>query len=126
MKNNIISLALFIVLICLVFFAKSRLTFLCDDIENFCNEIESFLLIDNYYAAYEKSISLLTELEDHSSELSIYAPHTDIETLKTNAISLAIYIETRSKSDALATVHILKLSANNIHNLQYPSLENIL
>lgn len=126
MKNNIISLILFIILICLVFFAKDRVIFLCDDIEKFCNETEALLLLDNYYAAYEKSILLLNELDDHSSELSIYAPHTDIETLKSNAISLAIYIETRSKSDALATVHILKLCAKNIHNLQYPSIENIL
>ena len=111
---------------CLVFFAKDRLIFLCNDIENYSNEIEGFLVVENYYAAYEKSILLLTELEDHSSELSIYAAHTDIETLKSNAISLAIYIESRNKSDALATVHILKLCAKNLHNLQYPSLENIL
>ncbi|WP_297635413.1 DUF4363 family protein [uncultured Clostridium sp.] len=126
MRNNIISLILFIVLMCLVFFAKDRLIFLCNEIEYFCNDIEYFLCEENYYAAYEKSISLLTELEVHSSELSIYAAHTDIENLKANCISLAIYIESRNKSDALATVHILKLYANNIHDLQYPSLENIL
>lgn len=126
MKNNIISLILFIILMCLVFFAKDKLIYLCNDIENYCVEIEEFILAENYYAAYEKSILLLTELEDHSSELSIYAAHTDIETLKYNAISLAIYIESSNKSDALSTVHILKLCARNIHNLQYPSLENIL
>lgn len=126
MKNNIISLVLFVLLIGLVFFARGRLIHLCDHIETSCDSIEMALDNKDYDKAYDESVKLLNILETDTAFHAMYISNTDIENLINNCTSIAIYSKLKNDSDASVALHILRLSSRSIRNLQEPTLENIL
>lgn len=126
MKNNIISLVLFVLLIGLVFFARGKLIHLCEHIDDSCDTIEEALDKKDFNKAYDESLKLLNILETDTAFHAMYISNTDIENLINNCTSIAIYAKLQNDSDASASLHILRLSSQSIKNLQEPTLENIL
>ncbi|MGL4874721.1 MAG: DUF4363 family protein [Clostridium sp.] len=125
MKNSMISILLFICLGCFVLFARHNLITLYESIEKSCITIEDALHNNNFKDAYDNTVYLFELLEKNSDEYSMYAVHTDFEILTTTTISLVLYIESKNLSDSLATVHILRLYAENMRELQNLSWANI-
>ncbi|MGL5414994.1 MAG: DUF4363 family protein [Clostridium sp.] len=125
MKNSIISILLFICLSCFVLFARHNLIKLYESIETSCITIEDALHNNDLPLAYNTTTTLFELLQENSDEYSTYAVHSDFEILTTTTISLVLYIESKNLSDSLATVHILRLYAENMKKLQTLSFANI-
>ncbi|MGL5380641.1 DUF4363 family protein [Clostridium sp.] len=126
MKNAIISIILFIVLLGGLFFLDSKITSLCDEFIVSCNEIEEHLNSKNYDLAYEKSVELLNLIKDEGDIPAIYLNHVDYDLVMNEALKLALYIRGGDEAESLATLHALRNNSEHLKELQTPNLMNIL
>lgn len=126
MKNTIISLILFLIVMCFMFFASHEVNSLCSEIINETNELEVLLDKNDINAAYESSIELLNLLKEEGFITSIYLNHIDIDSIIDEAVKLTVLIKTDDMSSSLASLHLIKYNAQRIQKLQKPTLGNIL
>lgn len=126
MRNALISIILFICVMIFVLFFNMSLIKLCDNIEFQSEKIEVTLTKGNFQDAYVQSIELLNLIQNNNFLTSIYVSHQDFDSLNDEAVKLSIYTTYRDYSQAHASLHSVKCSAQHIKKLQVPSLENIL
>ena len=126
MKNTIISLILFFIVVGFVIFSNNELIKLCDEISKESSQIEELLDSGNWNESYKKSVKLLELLKTDGFVSSIYINHTDIDELINNTVRATVLIKCHDKAESLSTLHLIKYNADRIKQLQYPTLNNIL
>lgn len=125
MKNTILSITLFLIVVFLVFFANKELITLCSEITNESIEIEELLDNEDFDKAYDKSVKLLDILKNESFIATMYINHTDIDDILSQLVRLTVLIKSEDKSESLATLHVIKYNSERIKSLQELSPENI-
>lgn len=125
MKNAIISIIVFFVLLIGIFFLNKSIINLCNSIEYKTEDIEVTLLNEDYDKAYDKSLDLLYYLQEGDFIASIYTNHQDFDSLRHEAIRLCLYISKNEIGEAYASLHFIKYSAQTIKHLQSVTLGNI-
>lgn len=126
MKNSLISIFLFIILIIALFYLDKDFTSVCNYVILSCEEIEEHILKDELNEAFEKSSTLLEYIQSEQDIPAIYLNHMDYDVLVNEALRLCLYTQKSNSCEALASVHLLKFNAMHLRNLQKPALENIL
>ncbi|MCR1952478.1 MULTISPECIES: DUF4363 family protein [unclassified Clostridium] len=125
MKNSIISILLFIVLITGLFFLDTKFVSLCDDVMIKCEEIEDLLAEGEEYLAYESSVELLSLIKEKADIPAIYLNHVDYDSLMNESLKLTLYIKGEDKAESLATLHVVRYAAEHLKDLQKPNLQNL-
>ncbi|GAB6168048.1 hypothetical protein JCM1393_05080 [Clostridium carnis] len=126
MKNTIISILLFVVLIAALFFLDFKFVKLCDKVELGCHEIEDLLEQGDRADAYEKAVLLLDLIKEEADIPALYLNHVDYDMLMNEALKLSLYIKAQDKAESLATLHVLRYTAEHLKDLQKPNFNNIL
>lgn len=125
MKNTLISILLFILLLGFVIYANISLDKLCLNISEKCNTIEILIEEDDLHSAYLESQRILQELKDNSLLTSIYLNHCDFDNINNEAVRLAQYLKYNDISESSAALSQLRFFTDNIKKLQEPTFENI-
>lgn len=125
MRNAIISIGLFIAIMCGIFYLNDSIITLCDDITSKSNEIGFALMNDDLETCYYLSNELINLLQEKNFEASIYLNHNDFDNLLNEALNLSIYILNDDRSESMASLTLLQYNTQHIRSLQIPKLENI-
>lgn len=126
MRNAILSILLFIFTMFCVLLLNNSVNKLCDDIKFQAEDIEIDLRNDDLELAYSKSIKLLESIEEKNLVTSIYLNHQEFDNLLNEAVKLSTYIIHEDKTEAHASLHLLKHNTVHIKTLQMPIFKNIL
>ena len=126
MKNTIISIFLFIVLIIGLFFLNNKFVNLCNEIVLRCDLIEESL--NNYEEdkAYTDAVALIELIKEEADVPAIYLNHVDYDVLKNDALKLSLYIRGDDRAESLATLHAVRSTAEHLRDLQTPNFKNLL
>lgn len=125
MKNTIISIIIFLLLILSLLFLDKNVSSIYENILEHCNKIEELLLKENKDLAYEQADKLFEHLKDNAPFPSIYLNHADYDNLMNEAIKLTLYIQNEDKSESSATLHVIKYNAQHLKELQKINFKNI-
>ena len=104
MKNSLISIFIFLVLI---------------------SFLEYGLSSENKEESFQAAMIIFSRLDEQNIIPSIYINHLDYDVLLNEALKLTVYIEEDDMSEASASLHLLKFAAQHIKDLQVPDLKNI-
>lgn len=126
MKNSLISLGLFICTMILVFFLNNSLITLCDEVQQRADVMEQTIMDSDFETAFEQSMDLIDLLKKKNFVSSIYVTHEYFDALVDESVKLSVYVSYNDAVDSNATLHYIKNIAQNMKNLQTPTLENIL
>lgn len=126
MKNTVISIILFALVMSFVAYCDYSLNNLTNYIEKQTIKIEDLLESENYIKAYDISNNLTKELNQKKVLLSIYVNHCDFDNIINESIRLTNYIKNKDISESNVSVHILYNLSDNINTLHKPNIENIL
>lgn len=124
-KNSLISLSLFLVLIIFLFYADFKFKELCTDIVNICDEMEDSIKTANSEVSFQKAMDLFDMIQERGSIAAIYINHMDYDVMLNEALKLSVYIENDDESESEASLHLLKYSTKHMKELQVPNIENI-
>lgn len=125
MRNSLISISLFIILLLSIFYLNNGFIKICNKAEISINEIEELISNKEYDLAYEKSEELLSYIDENDRIPTIYLNHTDYDSVINECLKLCIYIEERDISEAVASLHLVKYSVTHLKDLQTVNLKNI-
>ncbi|WP_300382295.1 DUF4363 family protein [Clostridium sp.] len=125
MRNSLISIFLFIVLLVGVIYLNTKFLDICIHAKESTDEIEEIISNKDYDLAYDKSESLLFYMDDNDGIANIYLNHTDYDLIINECLKLCIYIEERDISEALASLHVIKYSVTDLKELQKVNIKNI-
>lgn len=126
MKNTVISVILFALVMSFVAYCDYSLNNLTNYIEKQTTEIDDLLKNENYTKAYETSNKLTKEIKQKRMLLSIYVNHCDFDNIINESIRLTNYIKNKDVSESNVSVRILYNLSDNINTLHKPNIENIL
>ncbi|MBC5627990.1 DUF4363 family protein [Clostridium sp. NSJ-6] len=124
-KNSLISLSLFLVLIIFLFYADFKFKELCTDIVNICDEMEDSIKTADSEVSFQKAMDLFDMIQERGSIAAIYINHMDYDVMLNEALKLSVYLENDDESESEASLHLLKYSTKHMKELQVPNIENI-
>ena len=124
-KNSLISLSLFLVLIIFLFYADFKFKELCTDIVNICDELEDSIKTADSEVSFQKAMDLFDMIQERGSIAAIYINHMDYDVMLNEALKLSVYLENDDESESEASLHLLKYSTKHMKELQVPNIENI-
>ena len=124
-KNSLISLSLFLVLIIFLFYADFKFKELCTDIVNICDEMEDSIKTADSEVSFQKAMDLFNMIQERGSIAAIYINHMDYDVMLNEALKLSVYLENDDESESEASLHLLKYSTKHMKELQVPNIENI-
>jgi hypothetical protein len=125
MKSTLISISIFVSLLCFVFFANNSLNKLCDTITESSEEIEELLTNKEWDKAYSYTDEVISLIEENQLLSSVYVNHNDFDNLMDEAVELSLYVGCRDYTESIVAVNSLKNFAKNIKHLHEPNIENI-
>lgn len=125
MKNTTTSIILFLIMLAFVFYSHTVLINICNDINEKCLQIETCLNQKDWEKAYNLAISVKQNVEKHSTVISVYTNHTDINNLSNEVLKLTQYTKVHDNAESLASVHLVKYTSDAIKELQDVSIKNI-
>ena len=125
MKNSLISIFIFLVLIFFLFYSDMKFKNLCTETINDCEFLEYGLSSENKEESFQAAMIIFSRLDEQNIIPSIYINHLDYDVLLNEALKLTVYIEEDDMSEASASLHLLKFAAQHIKDLQVPDLKNI-
>ncbi|MCQ2968933.1 MAG: DUF4363 family protein [Clostridium sp.] len=125
MKNSLLSIFIFLVLISFLFYSDMEFKNLCADTIKDCEFLEYGLSSENEEQSFEAAMIIFSRLDEKNIIPSIYINHLDYDVLLNEALKLTVYIEQDDMSEASASLHLLKFAAQHIKELQVPNLKNI-
>ena len=125
MKNSLISIFIFLVLISFLFYSDMKFKNLCTETINDCEFLEYGLSSENREESFQAAMIIFSRLDEQNIIPSIYINHPDYDVLLNEALKLTVYIEEDDMSEASASLHLLKFAAQHIKDLQVPDLKNI-
>ncbi|GCD12940.1 DUF4363 family protein [Clostridium tagluense] len=125
MKNVYLAFSLFIIMIIGIFLSINTINQSCANLQDLNCTLESYILKENYKDAYNLSLDYIDQWKRDSKFLTIYIHHEDLDHVDNEVLKLTQYIKTRDKSEALATVHIMKYLVDHIKFHEKVSISNI-
>ena len=125
MKNVIISICIFIVMLIAIFFSLNYLTKTCDNLMTQCDELEDIISKETWDNSYEKSMDLLEDLQDKHNILSMFIHHQEIDNMTNELYKFTQYVKGKNKDEALASIHVVKFYIEHIEDLQKVTIQNI-
>lgn len=126
MKNVVIALALFFVMVINIAFSLKYLNKASDDLGGLNDEIEQYIIDSNWDKAYQCSIEYTEKWKDYSKILKLFVDHQEMDKIETELWKLPQYIKEETKDEALASVHVLKFLVDHISELEEVNIQNIL
>lgn len=125
MKNIILTIILFLLLVSSLFFLNNKFIYICDELRLKGSEIE--ILLDNNQTdiAYDKSLELLNFLDYQSIISSVYLNHADYDTLINEALKTCIYIKNDDLSEAQASIHLVVFTSDHLKEMHKINIKNI-
>ena len=121
-KNSLISLSLFLVLIIFLFYADFKFKELCTDIVNICDEMEDSIKTADSEVSFQKAMDLFDMIQERGSIAAIYINHMDYDVMLNEALKLSVYLENDDESESEASLHLLKYSTKHMKELQVPNI----
>jgi len=125
MKNVYLAFSIFIIMIIGIIFSINTINSSCDYLQNLNSTLESNILKENYKLAYTLSLDYITKWKSDSKFLTLYIHHEDLDHVDNEVLKLTQYIKIRDKSEALATVHVMKYLVDHIKLHEKISISNI-
>lgn len=125
MKNSLISIILFLVLIGFLTYADINFKNLCSEIILRCEDMEDSLDKLSKEENFNNAMAIFDLLEDKGSIAAIYINHVDYDTMLNEALKLTVYIEKDDNSETEASLHALKYNTEHMKELQVPNIKNI-
>lgn len=98
---------------------------LCNEVIEKCDALESLIANDSWTDSYRDSVKLMNDIDNSFSFVSVYMNHQDVDLLHNETLKLSQYTKFENKSEALASVHIIKHSADSIKELQNINIKNL-
>ena len=126
MKNVVISLIIFIIMIINIAFSLNYLNKVTDDLGRLNVEIEQYITDSNWDKAYKSSIEYTEKWKDYSEKLKLFVDHQEMDKIETELSKLPQYIKVKNKEESLASVHVLKFLVDHISELEKVNIQNIL
>ncbi|MBU5454124.1 DUF4363 family protein [Caproiciproducens sp. MSJ-32] len=126
MKNTIISIILFVLLVTGLTYINNKFTNLCSDLIDKSNEIEKLLDKKELDTAYTKSLELLEYINSKDFIPSIYLNHIDYDDLINECLKLCVYIKREDIAEASASLDLIEFSCEHLIKIQKINLKNIL
>lgn len=125
MKNSLLSILLFILLVGFLTYADISFKNLCSNVIEMCDEMENKINYSTKEENFEDAMEIFNLIEDKGKIAAIYINHVDYDILLSEALKLTVYIEKDDSSEAEASLHLLKYSTEHLKELQVPNIENI-
>ncbi|MGV8983249.1 DUF4363 family protein [Clostridium sp.] len=125
MKNVYIAFSIFVIMIIGIFISVNVINKSCDHLQSLNCTLESYILKENYKGAYTLSMDYMTQWKSDSKFLTIYIHHEDLDHVDNELLKLTQYIKIQDKSEALATVHVMKYLVDHIKSHEKVSISNI-
>ena len=97
----------------------------CTHLQDLNSSLESNINKEQYGAAYNLSLDYINQWKKTSKTLTIFIHHEDIDHVSNEVLKLTQYIKVKDKSEALATVHVMKYLIDHIIDHEKVSISNI-
>ena len=125
MKNILVAFGIFIFMIIGISLSTNAVNHSCTNLQNLNSTLESYIIKENYKDAYKLSLDYISQWKKTSKLLTIYIHHEDLDHIDSEILKLTQYIKIKDKSEALATVHVMKYLVNHIMDHEKVSMSNI-
>lgn len=125
MRNVVISLLIFVIMIITMSFSIKYLNKASQNLGELNDEIEENIIADNWDKAYKTSLEFANKWEDYSEKIKLFADHQEIDNIEMELRKLPQYIKEKTKDESLASVHVLKFLLNHIAELEKVKIKNI-
>lgn len=125
MKNVVISLLIFIIMVISIAFSLNYLNKVSDDLGRLNDEIEQYITDNDWDKAYKSSIEYTEKWKDYSEKLKLFVDHQEMDKIEIELWRMPQYIKERNKEESLATVHVLNFLVNHISDLERVNIQNI-
>ena len=125
MKNYLLSISLFIIMVLFLIYADNSFKSLCDDIIIACDSIEETARSGDIEELFEPSMELFNMIENNSTIAAVYINHMDYDLVLNEALKLNVYIEQGDSSEANTSLHLLKYMATQLKEILVPTFRNI-
>lgn len=126
MKNAVISLIIFTIMVTTIGFSLNYLNKVSDDLGRLNDEIEQYIADSNWDEAYKTSIEYTEKWNDYSEKLKLFVDHQEMDKIEEELCKLSQYIKEKTKEESLASVHVLKFLVDHISELEKLTIQNIL
>jgi predicted RND superfamily exporter protein len=125
MRNVIIAVLAFIVMVALMFFSINYLNKISSNLQKLNDDLEQYITDDNWDKAYKSSMEFTHRWEKHSKIIKVFVNHQEIDNVEMELWKLPQYVKQHTKDEALASVHVLKFILAHITNLEKVNLQNV-
>jgi hypothetical protein len=125
MKNIVITFILFIFMCVGLFFASEYIILTCDKLLNVADKIEGDIVDESWDEAYILSFELLDIYEGHVRHMTLFLNHTNVDIIYGEVIKLTQYCKEEEKSEALATLHLVKTLLQEVRQMEKLTINNI-
>ena len=125
MKNVVISLTISVIMIIAISFSIKYLNKVSQDLGKLNDEIEQYIIDDNWDKAYKTSIEFTEKWTDCSKKIKLFLNHQELDNIEMELSKLPQYIKEMTKDESLASVHTLKFLVDHISELEKVKIQNI-
>jgi hypothetical protein len=125
MKNAIIALFMFIIMIIGIFISTNAINRSCNHLQDLNSQLENYILNENYKDAYDLSLIYIDEWKKASNFLTVFIHHEDLNYVDSEILKLTQYTKINDKSEGLATVHVMKYLIDKIMYHEKVSISNV-
>lgn len=125
MKNIIVSLTISVIMIIAISYSIKYLNKVSQDLSKLNDNIEEYIINDNWEMAYKTSMEFTDKWKEHSKNIKLFSNHQEIDNIEIELWKLPQYIKEMTKDEALASVHVLKFLLNHIAELEEIKMQNI-
>ncbi|MCB2290468.1 DUF4363 family protein [Clostridium sp. CS001] len=125
MKNILAAFSLFIIMIIGIFLSTNFINQSSMHLQDLNSTLENYITKEDYDNAYTLSLDYISQWKKTSKILTIYIHHEDLDHIDNEVLKLTQYIKVKDKSEALATVHVMKYLIDHIMDHEKVSISNI-
>lgn len=125
MKNIVITFILFIFMCVGLFFASEYIILTCDKLLSVADKIEGDIVDESWDEAYILSFELLDIYEGHVRHMTLFLNHANVDIIYGEVIKLTQYCKEEEKSEALATLHLVKTLLQEVRQMEKLTINNI-
>lgn len=126
MRNVVVSLIIFAIMIINIAFLLNYLNKAADDLQRLNDEIEQYITDSNWDEAYKSAVKYTEKWNDYSKKLKLFVDHQEMDQIEIELCKLPQYIKEKNKDESLASVYALKFLVDHISELEKVSIQNIL
>lgn len=125
MKNILAAFSLFIIMIIGIFLSTNFINQSSMHLQDLNSTLENYITKEDYDNAYTLSLDYISQWKKTSKILTIYIHHEDLDHIDNEVLKLTQYIKVKDKSEALATIHVMKYLIDHIIDHEKVSISNI-